>query len=158
EADFQINEREYPREKFPSDAECGRKVGQGKNGEPITRAMELGTMKHEWAFACVERALGRDMSNHVTREPRYGKDPSTGKYVLTEDTMGSLVPDIVLHLIRDANRIQYIYDFLFPCTEKSKGEPLGQGGRVLLKKLEKYDSLIGEQRRALVTPQLGISR
>jgi len=158
EADFQVNEREYPQERFPSDAECGRKVGHGKNGEPVTRAMELGAMKHEWAFACVERALGRDVSDHLTREPRYGKDASTGAYVLTGEGVGSLVPDIVLHLVRDATRIQFLYDFLFPCTSKSKSDPLGPGRRVLLKKMEKYEPLTKHQSRAIVTPQLGISR
>jgi hypothetical protein len=158
EADFKINEREYPREKFPNDSECGRKVGQDKNGEPVTRAMELGAMKHEWAFACVERVMGRDVAEHLTREPRYGKDPSSGAYGLTEEFVGSLVPDIVLHVVRDANRIQFLYDFLFPCTSKSKSDPLGPGRRLLLKKLEKYEPLTGQQSRALVTPQLGISR
>lgn len=158
EADFQVNEREYPREKFPSDAECNRQVGQDKNGQPVTRAMELGTMKHKWAFACVERALGKTAVEHLTREPRYGKDATTGSYVLTQEGTGSLVPDIVLHLVRDATKIQRLYDFFFPCTAKSKSDPLGPSQRVLNKKLEKYDSLTQRQRRALITPQLGISR
>ncbi|MFY0583616.1 hypothetical protein ACN28S_63305 [Cystobacter fuscus] len=158
EADFEVNEREYPQERYPSDAECGRKVGRDKNGKPITRAMELGVMKHERAFACVERELGRDFSEHFTREPRYGKDASTGTYVLTGEGMGSLVPDIVLHLVHDATRIQFLYDFFFPCTSKSKSEPLGPDRQVMDKKLEKYEPLTKRQPRALVTPQLGISR
>lgn len=158
EADFEVNEREYPRERYPSDAECGRKVGHGKNGKPITRAMELGVMKHEQAFACVERELGRDFSEHFTREPRYGKDSSTGAYVLTGEGLGSLVPDIVLHLVRDATRLQLLYDFFFPCTSTSKSDPLGPGRQVMSKKLEKYEPLTKRQSRALVTPQLGISR
>src|SRR6218665_736741 len=158
EADFQVNEREYGRGGFPSDAECRRRIGQGKDGAPVTRAMELGSMKHEQAFACVERELGRDYSDHLAREPRYGKDASSGEYVLTGETVGSLVPDIVLHVVRDATRIQLLYDFLFPCTSKSKSEPLGQDRRTLLKKLEKYEPLTRHQPRALVTPQLGISR
>ncbi|WP_245591806.1 hypothetical protein [Cystobacter fuscus] len=158
EADFEVNEREYPRERYPSDAECNREVGRDKNGKPITRAMELGVMKHERAFACVERELGRDFSEHFTREPRYGKDASTETYVLTGEGVGSLVPDIVLHLVRDATRIQFLYDLFFPCTSKSKSDPLGPGRQVMDKKLEKYEPLTKRQSRALVTPQLGISR
>ncbi|EPX60089.1 hypothetical protein D187_002175 [Cystobacter fuscus DSM 2262] len=72
--------------------------------------------------------------------------------------MGSLVPDIVLHLVRDATRIQFLYDLFFPCTSKSKSDPLGPGRQVMDKKLEKYEPLTKRQSRALVTPQLGISR
>jgi hypothetical protein len=152
DADFQVNEREYGRGKYPNDTECGRVVGRTANGE-ITRAMELGTMKHDAAFACVERELGPEFADHLTREPRYGKSPASGRYSLTERWDESLVPDIVLHLVRDANRIQFLYDFLFPCTLASKSDPLAS-----LRKLDKYRPLAGGRRRALVTPQLGISR
>jgi hypothetical protein len=153
EADFQVNEREYGPRKYPSDAECDRVVGRSSKGVDITRAMELGTMKHEAAFACVERELGSEFADHLTREPRYGKNPASGRYSITDRWDDSLVPDIVLHLVRDANRIQFLYDFLFPCTLASKSDPLAS-----LKKLDKYRPLAGGRRRALVTPQLGISR
>jgi hypothetical protein len=158
DADFQVNEREYGRGNYPSDAECGRVVGRTANEEDITRAMELGTMKHAAAFACVERELGSEFADHLTREPRYGKDPSTGGYTLTDKRKGSLVPDIVLHLVRNANRIQFLYDFYFPCTSMKKSNPLGRQDQTLREKLNKYEDLPGENRRALVTPQLGISR
>ncbi|WP_434385052.1 hypothetical protein [Melittangium boletus] len=158
EADFQVNAREYGPGKAPDDRECMRKVGQDGRGVAQTRAMELGTMKHAVAFACVERELGREFSAHLSREPRYGPEASSGAYVLTEDALYSLVPDIVLHLFRDATRIQFLYDFLFPCTARSKSDPLGEARQVLSKKLDKYGPLTPRQRRALVTPQLGISR
>jgi hypothetical protein len=157
EADFQVNEREYGPGKYPDDKECKRVVGSDSQGK-VTRAMELGTMKHDLAFACVERKLGREFSDHLTREPRYGKKSSTGEYALTDERLGSLVPDIVLHVVRNANRIQFLYDFYFPCTSEKKENPLGKAGRMLRDKLDKYDKLPGEKRRALVTPQLGISR
>ena len=55
--------------------------------------------------------------------------------------------------MRDANKIQFLYDFFFPCTSRSKSDPLASQG-----KLDKYKPLAGNGRRALVTPQLGISR
>ncbi|OJH36186.1 hypothetical protein BON30_34050 [Cystobacter ferrugineus] len=64
----------------------------------------------------------------------------------------------LLHLVRDATRIQFLYDFFFPCTSKSKSDPLSPGRQVMVKKLEKYEPLTKRQSRALVTPQLGISR
>lgn len=153
QADFKINEREYGRGNSPSDAECNRVVRHDSNGDPVYRSMELGTMKHEMAFACVQRELGPEFSEHLTREPRYGKKPPGEEYALTEQGAGSLIPDIVLHLVRDANKIQFLYDFFFPCTSRSKSDPRASRG-----KLDKYKPLVGNGRRALVTPQLGISR
>lgn len=113
EADRKINEQEYGPGKYPSDAECNRVVRyEGKKA--VTQGMELGTMKHAAAFACVERELGAKFSDHLTQEPRYGQDPSTGRYAITDEPNESLVPDIVLHLVGDANKIQFLYDFLFP--------------------------------------------
>ena len=154
EADFQINNREYPKEGYPSDKECNRVVGYDSRGNPIRRAMELGTMKHEIAFACVERELGREFSAHLTREPRYGESQPGGHYTLTQEGSGSLVPDIVIHWTNNANMVQRLYDFFFPCTSRSKSDPLAaaQG------KLDKYKSLASDGKRVLVTPQLGISK
>ncbi|MFL5351881.1 hypothetical protein [Archangium sp.] len=157
EADLKINEQEYGPGKYPSDAECRRVVRYEGNKE-VTQAMELGTMKHAAAFACVERELGSEFSDHLSREPRYGQNPSTGRYALIDKRFKSLAPDIVLHLVGDANKIQFLYDFLFPCTSGSKSDPLGDARRTLSDKLAKYDKLPGQNRRALVTPQLGISR
>ena len=158
EADYQVNEREYPQEGYPSDKECNRVVGHDSDGKPVRRAMELGTMKHAVAFACVERELGRRFSDHFSREPRYGKKPSSEEYALTNEREMSLVPDIVLHLVRNANKIQFIYDFFFPCTSTSKSDPLGKEGRNLYEKQKKYKPLGGDKKPALVTPQLGINR
>ena len=158
EADFQVNEREYGRGKFPDDKECDRVVGQDKSGNKIRRSMELGTMKHEVAFACTERELGEKFPDHFTREPRYGKDPTTNVYSITDTRLNSLVPDLVLHFVQNANRIQRLYDFYFPCTASKKSNPLGYAWKTLRQKLDKYRALSGEQQSALVTPQLGISR
>ncbi|WP_434385187.1 hypothetical protein [Melittangium boletus] len=149
EADFQVNTREYPKEGYPSDKECNRLVGTDSQGNPIKRAMELGKMKHDAAFACVERRMGREFSSHVTREPRY----SESSYTLTQDGPGTLVPDVVIHWLGNANKVHRLDDFFFPCTARGKSDPLASQG-----KLDKYKPLVGDGRRALVTPQLGISR
>ena len=115
-------------------------------------------MKHELAFTCVEKELGREFAEHVTREPRYGRNSATGSYSLTNDRLDSLVPDLVIHFVRNANHIQLLYDFYFPCTSSKKSNPLGWNGRTLQEKLDKYDALPGNPSRALVTPQLGVSR
>ncbi|WP_095982826.1 hypothetical protein [Melittangium boletus] len=158
EADFQVNEREYGRGRIPDDKECNRVVGQDKLGRKIRRSMELGTLKHEVAFACVERELGERFPDHFTREPRYGKSSMTEGYSMTDTRLDSLVPDLVLHFVRNANRIQRLYDFYFPCTASKKSNPLGDAGETLRQKLDKYRELPGADQRALVTPQLGISR
>ena len=105
-------------------------------------------MKHEAAFDCVEREIGQGFPDHLTREPRYGRDPVTGRYSLTDEPWDSLVPDIVLHLFQNANHIQRLYDFYFPCTTSKKSNPLGYDREALEKKLEKYVELSAPQQPA----------
>lgn len=158
EADFKINEQEYGEGKYPNDAECRRVVGYTDDGDPILRASELGKMKHEVAFACVKRELGNRFPDHISREPRYGSNPSAEGPTLTNRRTGSLAPDIVLHLAKKPNKVQFVYDFFFPCTLQSKRNPRGAQDENLREKQEKYRSLGGKKETALVTPQLGISR
>ncbi|HYO53567.1 hypothetical protein [Archangium sp.] len=84
EANFQVNEREYGEGKYPDDAECDREVGYDKKGNKVTRAMELGTMKHEAAFACVRLRLLTRFPDNISIEPRYAPGPAPGQYVLTD--------------------------------------------------------------------------
>lgn len=153
EADFLVNEREYGRGRSPDDAECRRVVGS-RDGEAVTRAIELGDMKHEVAFACVKRRLLTRFPDNISVEPRYGKSPSTGGYVLTGRWKDSLKPDIVLHLMREPSKVQCVYDFKFPCTLNSKLNPLHDD---VLIQLADYDKLGGNCPSAIVTPQLGIN-
>lgn len=155
EADATINEREYGPGKHPSDAECSRVVGYTWEGEKIIRAMELGTMKHAEAFACVQRRLLTKFPDHISVEPQYGADSVTGRYVLTNRRTDSLRPDIVLHAARNPNKVRCVYDFKFPCTLANKREPLSMKG--VEKQLLQYDALGGNCPSAIVTPQLGIN-
>jgi len=153
EADFQVNEREYGPGKSPDDAECDRLV-RDKDGREVSRAIELGTMKHEVAFACVERRLLTRFPDNISVEPRYGKNPSTGGYVLTGRWKDSFKPDIVLHLMRNPSKVQCVFDFKFPCTRHGKSNPLNDE---VLRQLSDYDKLGGNCPSAIVTPQLGIN-
>jgi hypothetical protein len=153
EADFQVNEREFGPGKYPSDTECDRVVGH-KDGEDVTRAMELGTMKHAVAFACVRSRLLSLFPDNISVEPRYGRSSSAGQYALTDRGTGSLRPDIVLHLAGNPNKVQCVYDFKFPCKADSKLAPIGPKVR---QQLESYDNLGGTCPPAVVTPQLGVN-
>jgi hypothetical protein len=155
EADREVNEREYGRGQRPDDAECERVV-RYENGKPVLRRMELGTMKHDLAFACVRREVLKLFPDNVAIEPRYGWDSGTARYVLTRQWRDSLMPDIVLHAARDPARVQCVYDFKFPCSTASKSDPLGSAG--VSAQLARYQELGGNCPPAIVTPQLGINR
>ncbi|MFY0563425.1 hypothetical protein ACN28E_06230 [Archangium lansingense] len=156
EADFLVNEREYGPGKYPDDAECDRLV-RDKEGKEVKRAIELGNMKHELAFACVQRRLFTEFPDNVSVEPRYAPGPVSGQYVLTNRWTGSLRPDIVLHFARNPTKVQCVYDFKFPCTSASKSNPLGPDGSKARQQLLEYDGLGGNCPSGIVTPQLGIS-
>ncbi|WNG52625.1 hypothetical protein F0U60_27700 [Archangium minus] len=158
EADFQVNEREYGEGRTPDDAECDRVVGYDEKGKKVTRAMELGTMKHAVAFACVRQRLLTRFPENISIEPRYAPPgPTPGQSVLTDQWTGSLKPDIVLHFARNPTRIQCIFDFKFPCTLVSKSNPLGPKTSDVRAQLEKYDKLGGNCPSGIVTPQLGVN-
>jgi hypothetical protein len=168
-AHFKVNEQEYGPGKSPSDAECD-KVVRSEGTKKLTRAMELGTMKHQEALACVQRELGPLFPDNFTLEPTYKLDPATKKWVrldprlvakwvaarLFEFLLGTRVPDVVLHASGNPNQVQRIYDFKFPCLAKRREDPLSDDATQL--QLEKYRALGGEEEPAIVTPQLGISR
>lgn len=124
EANLVVNEKEYGEGKYPDDKECKRVVGRNRKGELLTRQMELGTLKHAEAFACVRREILKLFPDQVSIEPRFGLDARSGKYALTNEWEGSMKPDIVLHASGQPNRVQCIYDFKFPCTLWSKENPL----------------------------------
>ncbi|MFP2904111.1 hypothetical protein ACLESD_03365 [Pyxidicoccus sp. 3LFB2] len=155
EADAEVNEREYGPGKRPNDAECERVV-RHENGKPVLRRMELGTMKHAVAFACVRRELLKLFPDNVSIEPRYGLDARTGRYVLTQQWRDSLMPDVVLHFTRQPARVQCVYDFKFPCSTANKSDPLGSAG--VSAQLARYQELGGNCPPAIVTPQLGLNR
>lgn len=156
EADFQVNEREYGEGRYPDDAECDRVVGR-EGDKNITRAIELGNMKHAVAFDCVRQRILTRFPDNLSIEPRYAPGPAPGQPVLTDTWTDSLRPDIVLHRAHNPTQVQCVYDFKFPCTVASKSNPLGPADSRARLQLEAYDDLGGNCPPAVVTPQLGIN-
>jgi hypothetical protein len=142
---------------FPNEKECNRVLRFGGD-EEVTLARELGSLKHTAAFDCVKGRLSQRFPGNFSIEPRYRRDPDPGArgYILTDQRLGSLKPDFVLHFTRNATRIQCVFDFKFPCLPKRMGNPLGDPD--ILQQLLSYKPLSIECRPAVVTPQLGITR
>jgi hypothetical protein len=169
DADFAINEQEYGEGKRPDDRECVRIVGKERERD-VTRAMQLGQMKHQWALECVRRELGKALPDNFSLEPTYKFDPRTGRWWwvdpgqvarwvadgLFKFLLGTLVPDVVLHASGDPNRVQRVYDLKFPCTTRSKSSLMTDSS--VQKQLKDYRALSGDARPAIVTPQLGVQR
>lgn len=169
DADFAINEQEYGEGKRPDDRECVRIVGQ-ERGEKVTRAMQLGQMKHQRALECVRRELGKHFPDNFSVEPTYKFDPGTGRWWRVDPgqvarwvadglfklLLGTLVPDVVLHASGDPNRVQRVYDLKFPCTTRSKSSLMTDSS--VQEQLNDYRALSGDARPAIVTPQLGVQR
>ena len=166
QAHADVNEA-YPRQnggsrfkngKFPNDAECDRAVRFTHKGLPVTLAQELGILKHAAAFACVKDRLSKDFGDNFSVEPRYKGNPDTHGVVLTNDGPESLVPDLVVHAIRDATNVQCVYEFKFPCHEKHRLNPMDAPG--VKAQLHGYQKLSNRCPVALVTPsglkQLGV--
>lgn len=128
-AHHQVNdEDEELKGRSPDKDEC-KKVVRREGNREVTRAMELGSKKHALALACAREKLGTDFPDTVSVEPRYQKDPNTGRWrwldpeqvaewlrnSLTANLAGSLVPDIVVHASGNPNKAQRVYDLKFPC-------------------------------------------
>jgi hypothetical protein len=105
--------------KFPHDAECDRAVRFTETGQPVTLAQELGRLKHAAAFACVKDRLSKDFGDNFSVEPRYKGNLDANGVVLTNDGPESLVPDLVVHAIRNATDIQCVYEFKFRAPGKA---------------------------------------
>lgn len=117
----------------PTREQC-KKVVRMEGNKEVTRAMELGTRKHELALDCVRKAFAERFSKNISVEPTYQKDFKTGlwrwidpKQVaewlqlgLKSQLWGALVPDIVLHASGNPNQVQGVYDFKFPCPATNR--------------------------------------
>jgi len=135
----------------PNKAECDR-VLRVEKGEKITLARELGILKHDAAFQCVEDRLSDKFPGNFSIEPRYRPDPESGAtgYILTDTWAGSLKPDFVLHFTRNATRLQCVYDFKFPCPDTSWRNPLNASVR---QQLQDYGQLTPGCAPAVITPR-----
>jgi hypothetical protein len=173
-ADFEVDEREFGEGKGPTDEQCNEVVRR-EGSQDVTRAMDLGTKKHEAAFACIKEKLGEQLLRQVTMEPRYKYDPASKRWRMLDPEVvakwvkdklfdllqGTLAPDIVIHEAGNPNRVQRIYDFKFPCLSSKRRKPgewrSSEGGRSSQR--DRYqDSLGGDEKPALVSPRFGIQR
>jgi hypothetical protein len=147
-------------------------VVRQERGEKVTRAIELGRMKHKEALACIQRELGKLFPDNFTLEPTYKRDPTTGRWLMLDPKLvakwvsaqlfdlllGTLVPDIVIHAAGNPNQIQRVYDLKFPCVAKRKSNPFSRPENEGMQEQlnDKYGTLGGDKAPALVTPQLGV--
>lgn len=128
-ANEQVNkEDEELRGQEPTREQC-RKVVRREGNTEVTRAMELGSRKHALALDCARKAFAERLSENVSVEPTYQKEPDTGPWRwinpeqvkewlqlgLTSKLWGALIPDIVIHASGNPNQVQHVYDFKFPC-------------------------------------------
>ena len=173
-ANQQVNQEDETLKGQEPDREECRKVVRREGNTDMTRAMELGTQKHDKALECARKAFEGDLAKYVRVEPTYQKDLNTGLWRwidpqqvkewlqlgLTAQFWGALVPDIVIHASGNPNQVQRIYDFKFPCpptNEPRWGQyspdqphhPNTQG--------KMYEALGGGERPAFSTPR-GIYR
>jgi hypothetical protein len=117
-------------EKGPTREQCNEVVSFDSNGVPVTRAMLLGREQHERALQCVEQRLAELKPGGFSLSPRYRYDPSTGstEFIPREqvaallnqrrstELIGTMEPDIVIHLPGRPLHVQAVFDFKFPCA------------------------------------------
>jgi hypothetical protein len=161
-------------QRSPTHKECNEQVGTGSQGEPITRAMQLGVEQHAIALQCAEQRLNELKPGGFSIKPRYHVDPQTGqaKYMPREvleallkqgrsaELRGTIEPDIVIHE-GQPHRIQDVYDYKFPCVNTSKRsgwreypEGTPHGGK---NQGDVYKKALGGK-PARVQPHLGVYR
>ncbi|HZI13772.1 MAG TPA: hypothetical protein VE153_25565 [Myxococcus sp.] len=63
----------------PTAEECREEVEKDAKGNPVTRAMKLGTDMHTVALACAHKRLGALRPGGFSLEPRYRYNPKTQK-------------------------------------------------------------------------------
>jgi hypothetical protein len=120
----------------PTPEECREQVGKNAQGEPITRAMQLGEEMHRVALKCAQERLTKLRPGGFSIEPRYRYDLHTKKTTLVSseeatallsrgrgsELRGTLVPDVVIHA-GNPLRAEEVYDFKFPCVDPESRPP-----------------------------------
>lgn len=132
-ADHEVN-APYFGNRRPTREECSAKIGVDRCGRSITRAMELGRLKHVAALACTREVLTQLWRAPFSIEQRYRYYPNASvletvspaeeKRLIDEDCTGELwrtiKPDVVLHADYNLLRAVLILDFKFPCPDSNK--------------------------------------
>lgn len=128
----QLVDSTRPKGEILDSARCNEVVGKDSDGKPVTRAMQLGTSKHEEAFKCVEKVLGNLVPGLFSLEQRYRYDRETGKLETVSkeeeqqllrrgrkhELKGTIQPDVVVHS-GNPLMVRIVYDFKFPCVKNT---------------------------------------
>lgn len=108
--------------------ERAEQVGVDSKGQPVTRAMTLGTEKHQVAFRCIQERLSRAWPDGFSLEPRYRYDLKANRTTLVSEEEARMLlrqnrsgelrntirPDVVIHS-GDPLRALAVYDLKFQC-------------------------------------------
>ncbi|RYZ33968.1 MAG: hypothetical protein EOO71_40540 [Myxococcaceae bacterium] len=127
DASWEVNKQLFAGQ-TPTADQCRQIVGTDATGNSITRAMQLGQMKHEAAMRCVQARLSVERPGGFSLKPRYRYDPKTKALELispeaeqalilsgrTVKLRGTLVPDVVIH-VGNPLKVLWVFDFKFPC-------------------------------------------
>ncbi len=132
QAEFQVNLRRFGGDK-PSHEQCQEELPQRDPcGKKVTRAMQLGSEKHERAIQCTRERLEALIPGSFSLEQRYRYDRQTGQTQLVsqeearallkkncgDELIGTLVPDVVIHSGNPLEALA-VYDFKFPCPTRN---------------------------------------
>lgn len=117
----------------PSRQQCQQVLfGRDPCGRTVTRAMQLGTEKHDLALQCVQERLGKLIPGSFSLQQRYRYDARTARKELvdpeetkallqkgcSDELVGTLVPDVVIHSGNPLEALA-IYDFKFTCPSSN---------------------------------------
>ncbi|WP_240486914.1 hypothetical protein [Hyalangium minutum] len=158
----------------PTRQECSEVIGTDSQGQPITRAMQLGVEQHTLALRCAERKLQELKPGGFSIQPRYRVDPETGKaeYLPRQvvenllrqgrsaELRGTIEPDLVLHE-GQPYRVQETYDLKFPCANTSQRVPWRTYPRGHAHEGSNQGTVYREAlggKPVLVQPHLGVAR
>jgi len=115
----------------PTEEECREVVEVDRQKNAVTLAMKLGAWMHEKASACTYEELMKQFPGRFLLQPRYRYDlekqrttwlsPQEEAFLMKqgmEYLRGTLVPDVII-TPGDPTRVQAVYDFKFPCSDKN---------------------------------------
>nr|WP_242544231.1 hypothetical protein [Corallococcus sp. NCSPR001] len=168
----QVGNARYFENRPPTRQECSEVVEQDRCGKPVTRAMQLGKLKHVLALQCAEAVLKELWPAPFSIEQRYRYYPnarfletlSRAKEAqliadgCTDELRGTIKPDLVLHGDRDLLKSVLTLDFKFPCpdtnparwTEYGSNSPYAYDSQGAI-----YEKALGG-RAMLVSPKAGV--
>ncbi|WAS86255.1 MULTISPECIES: hypothetical protein [unclassified Corallococcus] len=168
----QVGNARYFENRPPTRQECAEVVEQDRCGKPVTRAMQLGKLKHVLALQCAEAVLKELWPAPFSIEQRYRYYPnarfletlSRAKEAqliadgCTDELRGTIKPDLVLHGDRDLLKSVFTLDFKFPCPDSNppRWAPYGPSSPYFGKHQGNiYEAALGGP-ALLISPKFGV--